>query len=66
MKHLTIFYSKPKFGKIGPKTKILLDVPKFVHEVILEGASNETDINILIVYILNTDLGKLVSKLKLH
>ena len=25
-RHLTIFYSKPKFGQIGPKTKISSDL----------------------------------------
>ena len=50
--HLTIFYSKPKFGRIGPKTKIFLDLfgilftsLNFVHE----SAYNESDVTILIL-----------------
>ena len=38
------FYSKPKFGQIGPKTKILSDLLENLH-------TSQFDINILTFYL---------------
>ena len=73
--YLTIFYSKPKFGQRGPKTKILSDLfeilftIQYLKVLIMNLTSlfwyfNKRKINITIL--INVNLGKLVPKLKLH
>ena len=60
---LTIFFSKPKFRKIGPKIQISLDLLENLYTSQFQSAKYESDIVILIVYIYKINLGKLVPKL---
>ena len=46
-RHLTIFYSKSKFGQVSLKTKISLDLLEYLHMSQVEGNKDEYDSNIL-------------------
>ena len=50
-RHLTIFYSKPKFRQIILKTKTVLILLENLHASQFQGKKNEYDNNILRFYI---------------
>ena len=47
---LTVFYSKPKFGQIGAKSKISSDLLENLYTRQFEGIKCESNNNILILY----------------
>ena len=59
-----IFYSKPKFGQVIPKSKILLDLLEYLHTCKFKGNKNEYDNDALDLVSLNKKLAKLVPKFK--